>query len=142
MDGEIDLAPFIDHCRSHNIEVYLPILHQFKPTLWFAKYDVNSIMRANKFGIPEPLYSDPIRPWQLNWVLFPLVGFDEQGGRLGMGGGFYDRTFANALNWPKKPKMFGVAHECQKVEKIPLEAWDIELDGVFSNKQKYTVSDA
>jgi len=140
MDGEIDLSPFINACHEWNIEVYLPVLHRYKPTLWFARYDDSSVMYPNKYGIPEPIKSDPIRPWQLTMVLFPLVGFDEQGGRLGMGGGFYDRTFANANHWPKKPKMFGVAHECQKVDQIPLEAWDIKLNGIFSDERVYLTS--
>lgn len=137
MDGEIDLTPFVNQCRQWNIDLYLPVLHSFKHTLWFARYDNKSELVPNRFGIPEPIKSAPIRPWQLNWVLLPLVGFDAQGGRLGMGGGFYDRTFAHAPRWPKRPKLFGVAHECQKVDRIPRESWDIKLDGVFSDRHAY-----
>ncbi len=137
MDGEIDLTPFIRSCRDKNIDLYLPVLHGFNHSLWFAKYDDDSPMFANRFGIPEPLKSDPIRPWQLTAVLLPLVGFDAQGGRLGMGGGFYDRTFAHAYRWPKKPALYGIAHECQKLEHVPTEAWDIPLDGVISDRKVY-----
>jgi 5-formyltetrahydrofolate cyclo-ligase len=127
----------IETCWQRNIDVYLPILHHFNKSLWFAQYLPDTPLYNNRFGIPEPLHSSTIRPWQLNWVLFPLVGFDSSGGRLGMGGGFYDRTFAHKNRWPKKPSLFGVAHECQKVEHIPLESWDISLDGVISNERIY-----
>lgn len=136
-DGEIDLSNFAQYCQSRDIELYLPVIHSFKPTLWFARYSAESSLYENRFGIPEPLTSDPIAPWQLNMVLLPLVGFDPSGGRLGMGGGFYDRTFAHQQRWPKKPKLFGVAHECQKQAQIPVESWDIPLDGVFTDKRSY-----
>jgi 5-formyltetrahydrofolate cyclo-ligase len=136
-DGEIDLSFFIEQCRRRDFELYMPVIHSFKPTLWFARYCPESPMYNNRFGIPEPLNGEPIAPWQLNMVLLPLVGFDSHGGRLGMGGGFYDRTFAHRTRWPKQPKLFGVAHECQKVESIPVETWDIPLEGVFTDKTAY-----
>jgi 5-formyltetrahydrofolate cyclo-ligase len=73
----------------------------------------------------------------LDYVLFPLVGFDAQGSRLGMGGGFYDRTFAQTTRWPKRPKLIGVAHDCQKVATLPLEPWDITLEAVVTDQGIY-----
>lgn len=137
MDGEIDLQPLMSFCEQRRIDVFLPVIHPFHPTLWFAKHELGAPLYDNRFRIPEPLHGDPVAPWQLNWVLFPLVGFDEQGGRLGMGGGFYDRTFSQAGRWPRKPKLFGVAHQCQKVEKLPIDSWDIPLDGVITDKTYY-----
>jgi len=72
-------------------------------------------------------------------VLLPLVGFDEQGGRLGMGGGFYDRSLAYRplrKNW-HKPTLLGVAHECQKVDRLALASWDIRLQGVVTDRRWY-----
>ena len=106
--------------------------------MWFAQYTSSSVLTPNRFNIPEPLDGFAIRPWQLSLVLFPLVGFDVQGGRLGMGGGYYDRVFANRHLWPRRPSLFGIAHECQKVEVIPREPWDIPLDGVFSDRKVYS----
>jgi len=140
MDGEIDLAPLVAACRRWQIELYLPVLHRFKNTLLFARYDATGLLRPNKYGIPEPYQASLIKPWQLNLVLLPLVGFDQQGGRLGMGGGYYDRTFASAQRWPKRPRLLGVAHECQKVARIPLAAWDIQLDGIVSDLRLYPSS--
>ncbi|TXR54801.1 5-formyltetrahydrofolate cyclo-ligase [Reinekea thalattae] len=136
-DGEIDLSDFIDYCALRNIELYLPVIHALKPTLWFGRYTPDTPMYNNRFGIPEPATKLAIEPWQLSMVLMPLVGFDSDGGRLGMGGGFYDRTFAGLNRWPRKPKLIGVAHECQKVDKIPTESWDLALDGVITDQNSY-----
>ena len=68
----------------------------------------------------------------------PLVGFDEEGGRLGMGGGFYDRSFAFTRIRPRlRPTLIGLAHELQKVQKLPVEPWDIPLDAVVTDHRIY-----
>ena len=67
----------------------------------------------------------------------PLVGFDEQGTRLGMGGGFYDRSFAfrrQRRHWTG-PQLLGLAHGCQKVSQLPTAPWDIPLDGIASDHE-------
>ena len=72
-------------------------------------------------------------------VLLPLVGFDANGARLGMGGGFYDATFAFKqkpavqTKPTAKPWLFGVAHACQQVDALTTEAWDIPLQGVVTD---------
>jgi 5-formyltetrahydrofolate cyclo-ligase len=139
MDGEIELMPLISYCLEQNIVVYLPVLHPFKPKLWFAPYSPDAQLLNNRFGIPEPQIKHRVQPWQLSTVLLPLVGFDEQGGRMGMGGGFYDRTFAHASAWPHQPKLIGVAHECQKLEQVPLEPWDIPLHSILTDQDFYKV---
>ena len=136
-DGELSVNPVIQYCWRHHIEVYLPVLSPLNQKMWFAHYRPESNLLANRFGIPEPITGKAIYPWQLNIVMMPLVGFDEQGNRLGMGGGYYDRVFANQHLWPKIPSLFGIAHECQKVPNIPSDAWDVALDGVFSDHQVY-----
>jgi 5-formyltetrahydrofolate cyclo-ligase len=76
-------------------------------------------------------------------VLFPLVGFDEAGGRLGMGGGFYDRTFAFTRIRPRlAPKLIGLAHDCQQVSALPVEPWDVPLHSVVTDKRRHWISRA
>lgn len=54
------------------------------------------------------------------------------GNRLGMGGGYYDRALAYKRQSPEKPPyLIGVAHACQQVESLPVEAWDVPLNGVI-----------
>ncbi|QBM19072.1 5-formyltetrahydrofolate cyclo-ligase [Marinobacter sp. JH2] len=140
-DGEIDPHLFIDLGRRKNIHFYLPVLHPIYPgKLVFSPYRDGTELTPNRFGIPEPPFPEPRRrpAWSLDAVLFPLVGFDEQGGRLGMGGGFYDRTFAFSRVRPAMaPKLVGLAHEFQKVESLPIEPWDVPLHSVVTDKRCY-----
>ncbi|UZE96750.1 5-formyltetrahydrofolate cyclo-ligase [Alkalimarinus alittae] len=144
-DGEIDPSVFITKLWKSNKHCYLPVLHPTKKNhLWFYRYNQKTPLKKNRFGILEPLINNKSRisPWALNLVLFPLVAFDSQGGRLGMGGGFYDRTFeftrkdkASALG--KRTQLYGLAHHFQEVASIPLEQWDIPLHGIATDKQLF-----
>jgi 5-formyltetrahydrofolate cyclo-ligase len=107
-------------------------------------------MAKNVFGIPEPEGCKNTFPAAgLDLVLAPLVAFDSQCHRIGMGGGYYDRTFA-FLNTQKEkrglasvdegelkdlsqPFLMGVAHVCQQVDVIQPESWDVTLDGICTD---------
>ncbi|MGD8309942.1 MAG: 5-formyltetrahydrofolate cyclo-ligase [Chromatiales bacterium] len=141
-DGEIDLTPAMQRARRSGKEIYLPVLRA-RPSraLWFCEYRQGDRLLLNRFGIAEPdmRARRPVPPWALDLVLLPLVGFDECGNRLGMGGGFYDRTLAfrrHRMRWCK-PRLIGVAHECQKVARIPHRPWDIQIDGVTTEARTY-----
>jgi len=98
-------------------------------------------MKRNKYGIEEPcaIRNPRVPAWGLDLVLLPLVAFDPYGGRLGMGGGYYDRTFAykQRLYGMNGPKLLGLAHELQKTERLELASWDIPLAGVASDRHLY-----
>ncbi len=116
-------------------KVYLPVLDPIrKGFLWFVEYKANSRMRNNRFGIPEPdpRFNKRIKPRFLHAIGLPLVAFDATGNRLGMGGGFYDRSFEFCRQAGTKPKLFGLAHCCQQVENLPVESWDIQLKEIIS----------
>jgi 5-formyltetrahydrofolate cyclo-ligase len=140
-DGEIDPSVYVSLARQRGLRFYLPVLHPvYAGRLVFSPFTDDTPLTPNRFGIPEPAFSDGLKrpPWALDAVLFPLVGFDEAGGRLGMGGGFYDRTFAFTRHTPRlAPKLIGLAHECQKVSELPVESWDIPLNGVVTDQQRY-----
>ena len=89
----------------------------------------------NAFGIPEPIVSRvPIRLQELDAILVPLVAFDDQGNRLGMGAGFYDRALAFRLlpNRPKRPLLIGLAYDFQHCNSIESEYWDVPLDAIIT----------
>jgi len=142
-DGEIDPHLYITMGRRKGIRFYLPVLHPVYPgKLVFRPYDEGMKLTPNRFGIPEPAFSSDSRrpPWALDAVLFPLVGFDRKGGRLGMGGGFYDRTFAFSRIRPRlAPKLIGLAHDFQQVEQLPVEPWDIPLHSIVTDQGCYRV---
>ncbi|AWX14937.1 5-formyltetrahydrofolate cyclo-ligase [Mergibacter septicus] len=131
-DHEIDTTPLIHALWQQKQEVYLPVLHPFSPGyLLFINYRPNTAMVKNKFGIFQPkLDVRQILPLnQLDIIFTPLVGFDSKHNRLGMGGGFYDRTLQNWQQTSIYP--VGLAYACQQVKKIPTQAWDIGLAKVL-----------
>ncbi len=134
-DGELDTAPLLAHLQKLSKTLYLPVLHPFcAGYLLFQRYDANTLMTVNKFGIaePKPDVSAIILPAQLDIIFMPLVAFDSQGHRLGMGGGFYDRTLASLPQDGQKPLLIGLAHPCQQVDAVPAEAWDVPLPMVLT----------
>ena len=70
-------------------------------------------------------------------ILVPLVAFDAQGNRLGRGGAFYDASLASMRHrcHLKRPRLIGLAHECQRVERLDTDSWDIPLEGVLTDRR-------
>lgn len=141
-DGEIDPGALMQHARRMGKHCYLPVLSDWPANrMLFQRLTADQQWTCNRFGIREPVHDRHLqaRPWRLDLILMPLVGFDEQGNRLGMGGGFYDRTFAfrqRRQQW-HGPRLLGLAHACQKVEQLPTACWDIPLDGIVSDQQLF-----
>ena len=137
VNGEISLAPVIDHALALGKKIYLPNLDQ--KSLRFSPYFSEQRMRINKFRLPEPDVTDDemLQPNELDLVLAPLVVFDANRNRIGMGGGFYDRSFSFRKQGADKPVLIGVAHELQKVDKLVPEVWDVQLDKVVTDQSVY-----
>jgi len=133
-DGEVNTYPAIQQAWQRGQHVYLPVLDPIrKGFLWFVEYKPDSRMRNNRFGIaePDPRFNRRINPRFLHAVGLPLVAFDSEGNRLGMGGGFYDRSFEFCRQPGVKPRLFGLAHRCQQADTLPMESWDIQLKGII-----------
>ncbi|MGP4845729.1 5-formyltetrahydrofolate cyclo-ligase [Marinobacter sp. 1Y8] len=141
-DGEIDPRDFTTEARRRGIHVYLPVLHPVLGNqLWFYRYNPGTRLAPNRFGIPEPSARNEQRraPWALDAVLMPLVGFDLNGGRLGMGGGFYDRTFAfKRRGASRPPRLIGLAHDVQQVTRLPTASWDVPMDAIITPSREVT----
>ena len=138
VDGEIGLHAVIDHALAEGKEIFLPNLD--RTALRFSPYFHEQKMRINKFRLPEPDVGDRemLAPDELDLVLAPLVVFDGNRNRIGMGGGFYDRSFAFRKNPEHSmPVLIGVAHEMQKVDQIVPEAWDVQLDMIVTDQAVY-----
>jgi 5-formyltetrahydrofolate cyclo-ligase len=142
-DGEVETQAIIESLWACGKVCYLPILRSSpQRSLWFGRYGPETALTPNNFGIPEPsIGEDTIsEPWMLNVALVPLVAFDLFGNRIGMGGGYYDRTFAYLKDSSRRhsPILIGLAFECQKWDRIPAEPWDVPLNGVVTEKNFYT----
>jgi len=142
-DGEMDLSLLIEHAWQKGKHCYLPVLAEPNTKrLWFIPYTPESKLINNRFGIPEPIHSNKTRlrkTLSLDLILMPLVAFDEQGNRMGMGGGFYDRTLAYLRHrryW-HKPSLMGVAYEFQKQQHLETNNWDIPLQSIATEKDLY-----
>lgn len=140
--GEIDPAPLMRLAFQAGKHVYLPVLRKYPANgLLFAPYAKDDRLNTNRFGIQEPSlqHRGNIMPWSLDMVFVPLVAFDESGNRLGMGGGFYDRTFAfkKQRRYWKGPRLIGIAHDFQCVHSLPYQPWDIPLDAVITEQHIY-----
>ncbi len=144
-DGELDTQTLINWCWQQGKNIYLPVLHPFsKGHLLFLHYTKQTPLVANKYGIAEPKLnlSSVIIPEQLDLICTPLVAFDSTGNRLGMGGGFYDRTLSIwqrnfRLDKSAKPYPIGLAHNCQHVTNLPSENWDVPLPEVITPQKHY-----
>ena len=137
-DGELSTSDFINWCWQHNKEVYLPVIHPFSHgNLLFLQYQQDTKLINNVYGILEPkLDVTKVCPLaDLDVICTPLVAFDSSGSRLGMGGGFYDRSLANWQTTNLYP--IGLAHDCQQVDKVPVEDWDIPLPEIITPTKQY-----
>lgn len=141
-DGEIDPRLLLRAAQRRGKATYLPVLSAWPRTkMVFQRIRPGEKLQPNRFRILEPRHNlaRQRKVWALDLVLLPLVGFDDVGGRLGMGGGFYDRSLAylaRRKNW-RKPTLLGLAHECQKVERLAQASWDVPLQGTVTDKARY-----
>lgn len=139
-DAELDPTGVMTKAWAMGKTVYLPVLSiHHHNHLHFLPYAPDDELVPNRFGIPEPVSRGRgmVKLMQLDLVLTPLVGFDAQGNRLGMGGGFYDRSFAflrRRQSW-RKPRLLGLAFDQQEVTQssgLLRQSWDVPLDGIVT----------
>lgn len=134
-DGEVDLIGLISASTK---QFFLPVLKErIRPWsgrgLLFGNIDQN--IRPNRYGIPEPQgRRSLLNANELDYVLIPLVAFDRDGHRLGMGGGYYDRALSDLKKW-RPVRLIGVAHGFQEVQELASEPWDVMLDGVVTERE-------
>jgi len=145
-DGEIDLYPLLVSAWRHNKQCFLPVLgpHQ-SHKLWFLPVTPETNFVKNRYGILEPEHTKTQRMFKcisLNLILMPLVAFDIQGNRLGMGGGYYDRTLSSLRTrtiW-NKPHLMGTAYTFQEFPALKKQKWDIPLHSIATEKAIFKIS--
>jgi 5-formyltetrahydrofolate cyclo-ligase len=144
MDGEIALHAWQMQLPAR-FTYCLPLLGD-DGFLRFARWRPGDPLVTNRFGIPQPdaAVETLLHPGAMAMVVVPLVGFDAQCQRLGMGGGWYDRSFA-AMQTPggdsggecRRPLLVGAAFAAQQVDTIPVEPWDVALDAVCTQQDTF-----
>lgn len=132
--SEISTAALLRMAERDGKRCYVPVLHPWQPhTMAFVLYKASKRLRRNRWGIAEPALGlqNQLAADQFDLVMMPLLAFDQQGRRLGMGQGFYDRAFAFRRDTRCKPLLLGLAHECQQtLQPLPAQPWDVDMDAV------------
>jgi len=128
-DGEIGLHVFQMRLPAGLIYC-LPVLHD--DVLRFAPWRAGDPLVTNRYGIPEPdvAPASALDAREMALVVAPLVGFDAHGNRLGMGGGWYDRSFAFRRAQAAPPLLVGAAFALQQVDALDAAGWDVPLDAI------------
>ena len=139
LGGELDCTPLALQAWQRGRTVFLPVIAG--AALRFAPFSPDSKLRPNRFGILEPV--TPACHWrtarQLDVIVAPVVAFDAEGHRLGMGGGYYDRTLAYLMgrSCSRRPHFVALAFEMQRTATLPTATWDVRLDAVVTETTTY-----
>ncbi|MGN7613640.1 5-formyltetrahydrofolate cyclo-ligase [Magnetococcales bacterium HHB-1] len=133
MRREADLRPLFFRSNTKKT-FFLPVMQQQR--LKFAEVGCATRFKRARFGVWEPRYEKLVSAETLDLILMPLLAIDGSGGRLGYGGGFYDRTLSFVMQTKKaeRPSLFGVGFSFQKIDTVPCEVQDIPLDGWISEQ--------
>jgi len=135
-DGEPDLRFSMTQLHRRGVTVAVPVVEGAQaPAMRFAPWHPATPLDANRFGISEPTIETSLEPAELDLLLIPLVAFDLTGGRLGMGGGYYDRLLSG---FTEQPLRVGVGWSLQEHEQLPLERWDVSLHAVVTEQGWFT----
>src|SRR5690242_18686118 len=136
--GELSLHLVLARLLARGATYHLPVVPERAGPLTFAQWRTGDDVVPNRFGIPEPAASAKIiAPDALELVFVPLIAYDRRGHRLGMGAGYYDRTFAFLATGerPREPLLVGVAYSFQEIERVEHEPHDVRLDFVATERE-------
>jgi len=130
---EIDTAPLLHLARTRGCRIALPRIVSLRHDR-MRFHDWAGEVKRGAFGINEPHGGSVRAARELDVVFLPLVGFDMQGNRIGMGRGFYDRHFAHRLHAGRyrRPLLVGLAYDVQQVASLPRAAHDVPLDAIVT----------
>ncbi len=131
METEIDPAPLLDRLRAAGARMVLPVVIAPGEPLVFREAVVAEALQPDAAGLAAPPATSPaLRP---NLILAPLLAFDRAGGRLGQGGGYYDRTL-HILRATGPVWVVGLAFAGQEIDLVPMHAHDERLDAILTER--------
>ena len=127
---EIDILEILDNLEKKiGIQLSLPVIKK-NNEMDFYSWSTKNLLKLNKYGIPEP---DKIKKVFPDIIFVPVVAFDNRLYRIGYGGGYYDR-YISKISYKKKILKIGIAHSCQKINKVPTNKYDKKLDIIITEK--------
>ena len=128
MRDEVDTTAIVERAWSAQKRVFAPVTDTHG-VMNFCEIKPDTVVTRNRYGLWEPASGVIIDARDLDLVITPIVAFDDDKHRIGMGGGYYDRCFhflKNRRSW-LKPKLIGVAFSCQRTTAIDSDSWDVSL---------------
>ncbi len=126
MGTELDPEPLALALISEGRSLCLPVVLERDAPMMFRRWSPGEPLEMDAAGCPAPLpLTEVVDP---DLIITPLLAFDDVGGRLGQGGGYYDRTFAAR---PAAVRI-GLAYAGQRVAELPAERHDVRLHGVLT----------
>ena len=126
---EIDILDFLEKLEIKGLQLCLPVVKKNNEMDYYS-WSTKNLLKLNKYGIPEPEKIKKVFP---DIILVPLVAFDNRLYRIGYGGGYYDR-YIEKLSNKKNLFKIGIAHSCQKINKVPVNKYDKKLDIIITEK--------
>ena len=132
--GEIHTQRIIEYCFVQGKQVYLPMICNMNQQLVWVEISRHQYIKKrfshHPLGMKEPMASRGKHVSHLDLLIMPLLACDKYGTRIGMGGGYYDRTLASA---PQRPYRLGIAHDFQLIHaNLPRKNWDQPLDALLT----------
>lgn len=135
--SEVDTHRFINYAIGDKKVICVPKVRSKQEGISVFRIDDLADLRTGYFGIPEPKNNCmEVNALEIDLVLMPGLAFDREGGRVGYGGGFYDRFLMKA---DRKVHKIAPAYHFQLLDKVPMDDWDIRIDGIVTNKEVVTV---
>ena len=126
---EIDILDFLEKLEIKGLQLCLPVVKKNNEMDYYS-WSTKNLLKLNKYGIPEPEKIKKVFP---DIILVPLVAFDNRLYRIGYGGGYYDR-YIEKLSNKKNLFKIGIAHSCQKINRVPTNKYDKKLDIIITEK--------
>ena len=126
---EIDILEILEKLETKGLQLCLPVVKKDNE-MDFYSWSTKNLLKLNQYGIPEPEQIKKVFP---DIILVPLVAFDSRLYRIGYGGGYYDR-YIQKLSSKKNLLKIGIAHSCQKINRVPINKYDKKLDIIITEK--------
>ncbi len=134
LPDELPTLPIFEAARSAGMKCVLPRILA-AGELEFAVTLAWGDLLPGRYGVPEPIAgSTVVALAHVELVVVPGLAFDRDGGRLGRGGGYYDRALRKlAAADPARPPVFGLAHEWQLMDDVPRDEFDQPVDAIVTD---------
>lgn len=129
MRSEVDVRPLMFALMEKGARLCLPAILD-KTTIVFRELTRGAPLIDMGFGTAGP--SEEAAVLDPAIMLIPLAAFDARGHRIGYGAGYYDRAIAHMHDKGFQPRLIAVAWDCQRVEEVPSEAHDVQLEEILT----------